>query len=109
LFIGQSTAGKSSFLNLLLNLGGFLPTSTLCCTSVITTIRYGTKRTATILFKDPGKQDDILDLEKECDMKKFNSYTFMGQNRDKDHGVREVQVRVPSELLKVSYTEFNQY
>ena len=42
-------------------------------------------------------------------MKKFNSYTFMGQNRDKDHGVREVQVRVPSELLKVSYTEFNQY
>lgn len=82
-------------------MGGFLPTSTLSCTSVITTIRYGKRRTAKIIFKDPNREDIFLDLE-AGDVQQFRNFTFLEQDRDKDHGMQEVQVTVPSDLLKVS-------
>lgn len=63
-------------------------------------MRYGEKRTATILFKDPTRKSVFLDLEGEG-MKEFHNFTFIGQNRDTDHGIKEVQVTLPSALLKV--------
>lgn len=98
---GETTAGKSSFLNLLFNMDGFLPTSTLSCTSVITTIRYGEKRTARIIYMNTDKPDRQLDLEADG-IEEFRKHTYLSQDRDKNHGIKEVCVTVPSDLLKVN-------
>lgn len=101
--VGETTAGKSTFLNLLLGMD-VLATSVLSCTSVITTIRYGAKSCARVIFNDPGRADLHLNLD-EDGLKQFRNFTFLGQDRDKDHGMQEVQLFLPSEILKVSLTK----
>ncbi|XP_045166450.2 uncharacterized protein LOC123529920 isoform X2 [Mercenaria mercenaria] len=100
LVAGETSAGKSSFLNLLLG-SEFLPTHTCSCTSSITTLRYGTQKQARIIYGGPGSKVDVIEnLDKEG-MEKLYSITFMkGKEREEGHDVKEVQVYLPIEFLK---------
>jgi GTPase SAR1 family protein len=102
LFIsGETSAGKSSFLNLLLG-SEFLPTYTCSCTSFITTLRYGPQKEARIIYGGPkSKVDVIKNLDKDG-MERLYEITFMKEKeREEGHNVKEVQVYLPLELLKV--------
>ncbi|XP_060586723.1 uncharacterized protein LOC132742365 [Ruditapes philippinarum] len=99
LVAGETSAGKSSFLNLLLG-SEFLPTYTCSCTSFITTLRYGPQKEARIIYGGPkSKVDVIKNLDKEG-MERLYEITFMKEKEREAHNVKEVQVYLPQELLK---------
>lgn len=87
IFTGSFSAGKSSLINCLLD-REFLPTSPLPCTQVLTTITYGEKPCATVLYNDDSVQviDDLALLSKrECPELK---------------NAKELLVMLPHELLR---------
>lgn len=47
------------------------------------------------------KPDRQLDLEADG-IEEFRKHTYLSQDRDKNHGIKEVCVTVPSDLLKVN-------
>lgn len=100
LIAGETNAGKSSFLNLLLG-SQFLPTHSVSCTSSITTLRYGTQRRVRVIYGgSEAKVEDIEDLGKEG-MERLSNIMYMrGREREEGHNVREVQVFLPIEFLK---------
>ncbi|KAL4226200.1 hypothetical protein ACF0H5_014186 [Mactra antiquata] len=100
LIAGESSAGKSSFLNLLFGYD-ILPTHTVSCTSTITTIRYDTRSHAKIIFKSPGKPDKHIETLDEIGRQELNEIVFMkGNERHEGHDVKEVQVFLPLDILK---------
>ncbi|XP_052780092.1 uncharacterized protein LOC128217184 isoform X2 [Mya arenaria] len=94
LVAGETSSGKSSFLNLLLGME-ILPTNTLPCTTIITTIRYGPTPLFRIVYTDADKED----YETE-DLEEFKIIAFPKENREKDHGVQEAKVYMPIDFLK---------
>lgn len=100
---GETNAGKSSFLNLLLE-GEFLPTHSISCTSSITTLRYGEQKRARIVYGGPDARVKDIDNLDEAGMKKLSDITYMkGKEREEGHNVKEVQVFLPVDFLKVIY------
>lgn len=101
LIAGETSAGKSSLLNLLLETQGLLPTAVISCTSTITSIRYGDTRRALVVYNDPGRENDVIEnLDKEG-VDRLHKVAFMrGDERETGHGVKEVQVFLPLWFLK---------
>ena len=109
-FAGESSAGKSSLLNLILG-EDLLPSHMLPCTSTITIIKYGHRRCAKIIYKD-GKMDTIENLDTEG-LQLLQERAYFTQKTDpakrkevyerrkKGHDVAEIQVYLPLTLLEV--------
>lgn len=104
-FSGETSAGKSSFLNLLFG-EDILPVHHNPCTSVITKISHGAKRRASILHMD-GTTEDIEDIHKgEMKDKLWSKiYETDIDNRERRSHVSEVRLSLPMEILKVG-TDF---
>lgn len=97
---GETSAGKSSFLNLLLG-EDILPVHHNPCTSVITKISYGAKRQARIIHMD-GTTEDIEGIHKgELKERLWNKiYETDLDSREKKSPTSEVQLSLPISLLK---------
>lgn len=100
-FTGETSAGKSSFLNLLLG-EDILPVHHNPCTSVITKIFYGARRQARIIHMD-GTTEDIEGIHKgELKERLWNKiYETNLDSREKKSPTSEVQLSLPISLLKV--------
>lgn len=98
LVAGETSAGKSSVLNLLFE-DDVLPVHTKSSTSVITIVRYDRKAHARIVYKT-DEPERIFDLDDEG-MKELHAVAFM-ENADEreNHNIKEVQVYLPLALLK---------
>ncbi|KAL4226199.1 hypothetical protein ACF0H5_014185 [Mactra antiquata] len=105
---GESSAGKSSLLNLLLG-EEILPSHMLPCTSCITVIKYNAYRCANVVYKD-GTITKIPNLDKEglelLQQRAYFSKSTDGKNqqeiydrRKESHNVAEIQVYLPLEML----------
>lgn len=109
--VGESSAGKSSLLNLLLG-EEILPSHMLPCTSCITVIKYNSYRCAKVLYKN-GKTMIIPNLDKEgLELLQQRAY-FSKATKERDkkcvyqmrkdgHDVAEIQVYLPLKMLSVS-------
>ena len=96
---GETSAGKSSVLNLLFG-EDLLPVHTKSCTATITNIRYGQHRRARIIYRDDKEPLEIDKLD-DAGKKTFNDIVFMANERE-EHDIKEVQVFCPLWFLKVS-------
>ncbi|XP_052780393.1 uncharacterized protein LOC128217340 isoform X1 [Mya arenaria] len=106
---GESSAGKSSLLNLLLG-EDILPSHMLPCTSCITVIKYNIYRCAKIIFKN-GHMESIKSLDREG-LERLQQRAYFSQarrtkssqeiyaERKEEHDVAEIQVYLPLEMLK---------
>lgn len=97
LVAGETSAGKSSVLNLLFGEKDLLPTHAKSCTATITTIRYGKQRRVRVIYryKDPYEINKLDD----DGIKEFHDIVFMSKERD-EHDIKEVQVFLPLWFLK---------
>ncbi|KAJ8301061.1 hypothetical protein KUTeg_020048 [Tegillarca granosa] len=98
---GETSAGKSTVLNLLLE-ENILPTHTLSCTSVVTKIAYGTKRRAEIIYVDKSRPSETLILDKDHQMEQLKRAIYVENvdNRLKATEIQEVKLFLPSNILK---------
>ncbi|KAK3102837.1 hypothetical protein FSP39_014308 [Pinctada imbricata] len=98
---GETSAGKSSFLNLLIGERGLLPEHTLSCTSVITRLSYGEKPSVRVVKKDKS-HDDIALKAGEPVGAQIDEILFhrKEEDRERGHDIQEVQLKVPIPLLK---------
>lgn len=102
-FKGETSAGKSTVLNLLLG-EDFLPTHALSCTSVVTKIAYGAKMRAEIIYVDKRRPSVKLDnLSKEDLIEELNNVIYVKNPDDRERAteIKEVKLYVPSNILKV--------
>ena len=110
---GETGAGKSTFLNLLLKTSNLLTVKAICCTSVITRVAYGEKIEAQILFESGKKEDINLDSKKppaeqlekvlyERDL----SIRELADDTSTADKIAEVNLKIPSDILKVSFCLF---
>lgn len=90
--VGQFKRGKSSLLNALLG-EPLLPTGVVPVTSVITTIRFGERRSATVHTVD-GQSVDIAPAD-------IALYVTEAQNPGNEKRVAGVEVALPHDLLKL--------
>ncbi|KAK3610636.1 hypothetical protein CHS0354_009100 [Potamilus streckersoni] len=98
---GETSAGKSSVLNLLLG-NNMLPTDTRSSTSVITTIGNRRRNCAKILYKS-GKVESIPVLD-EYGIKRLKEVAFMEDDSSRQkHDISEVQVSLPIPLTKAGF------
>ncbi|XP_062611407.1 uncharacterized protein LOC134273229 [Saccostrea cucullata] len=98
---GETGAGKSTVLNLLLE-ENLLPTHALPCSSVVTRISYADKNGARIIYKG-DKEDYVI---KNCDIKSLREilkdilFEKDAEKRELVSDVREVQVYISANLLR---------
>lgn len=98
LVAGETSAGKSSVLNLLLE-DDILPQDTRSSTSVITVLRYGTTKRARVVSKT-NQPDLVFDLDK-AGMERLKEMLFMKDSKQREHhNIKEVELRLPSSILK---------
>ena len=97
-FPGETSAGKSSVLNLLFG-EEFLPVHPNPCTVTITTIRYGQHGRAKIIYRD--KEPYEIDTFDEKGKKEF--FDIVMSKQREEHDIKEVQVFFPLWILKVSF------
>ncbi|XP_060075714.1 uncharacterized protein LOC132555384 [Ylistrum balloti] len=99
---GETSAGKSTLINLLLGCE-ILPTSMQSCTSVITKIAYGSSLGAEIQYKS-GKRRRFYDLTQESLMEEVWPIIFVKEDksrkRETETGVLHVKFEVPACILK---------
>ena len=108
---GETGAGKSTFLNLLLKTSNLLTVKAICCTSVITRVSYGERIGAQILYESGKKEDVNLDsnkppaeqLEKVLFQRDLSIREMADDTADK---IAEVNLKIPSDILKVSFCSF---
>ena len=92
---GETSAGKSSLINLLLN-EQVLPTSVLQNTLTICEISYGAKREAVIHFGNKEKTSLRLGDIKSDTLKQY----IQKPTNDKDW-CKKIEIKIPNSLLKV--------
>ncbi|OWF42782.1 uncharacterized protein LOC110460608 [Mizuhopecten yessoensis] len=99
---GETSAGKSTLINLLLG-SDILPTSMQSCTSVITKISYGSSLGAEIVYKN-GKVRRFFDLTQESLEKEVWPIIFVrddkSRQRETETDVLHVKFEVPACILK---------
>ena len=102
LTLGETSAGKSSILNLLFG-EDVLATHHGSCTSVITKILYHRQRRAKIVFRN-GKIQRIKNIPQGGIRKCLEPYLFVKDDvsRDKTTLIKEVVIYLPAKILEVS-------
>ncbi|XP_061187855.1 uncharacterized protein LOC133195894 [Saccostrea echinata] len=105
---GETNAGKTNLLNLLLGRKDLLTVKAISCTSVITRISYGEQLTAHILYES-GKAKDITinpdkSVEKQIEELVFERDLDKRENMDAKcmdaDAVSEVHLKLPNERLQ---------
>lgn len=102
LFLGETGAGKSTVLNLLLE-ENLLPTHALPCSSVVTRISYAEKNSARIIYRD-DREDYII---KKCDINSLRNvlgdilFEKDVEKRIECSDVKEVQIHLSANILRV--------
>ena len=92
---GETSAGKSSLINLLLN-DEVLPTGVLENTLTICEISYGQRKEAKIHFDKPGEEPIRLKKEAFDLMRKYIKQPVDGERR-----CEKIEITIKNELLKV--------
>jgi GTP-binding protein EngB required for normal cell division len=85
--LGQFKAGKSSFVNSLIEIS-ILPVGVIPVTTVITRLRYGPKERAIITYFD-GKQSEV-------GLSEIDEYISEAKNKANDKNVNVVDIELPS-------------
>ncbi|XP_078692312.1 uncharacterized protein LOC144922392 isoform X1 [Branchiostoma floridae x Branchiostoma belcheri] len=96
LVAGETSAGKSSLLNLLLG-QDLLPCSHLSSTSVICRLRYGVRRRAVAMTLDGVEKE--IPLEENSDLNVLSEYVHIKQ-RDQPLPYKSVDIYLPINYLK---------
>ncbi|CAH1238238.1 MYO3B [Branchiostoma lanceolatum] len=106
LVAGETSAGKSTLLNVMLG-ENILPATLLSTTSVICEIKYGTRKKAVIHLNepDPDKGIKVLNLylngPTEVDLKRISQYIHTkGEARDASSTCNKVEIYWPLPLLE---------
>ena len=108
---GETNAGKSTFLNLLLKTSNLLTVKAVSCTSVITRVSYGERIGAQILYESGKKENVNLDSNKPPS-EQFEKVLFerdlsiREMADDTADRIAEVNLQIPSDILKVSICSF---
>ena len=104
-FPGETSAGKSSVLNLLFE-EEILPVHNNSSTSVITLVKYHRQKHARVVYKTE-KPDLVFDLDDDG-LEKLHGIAFMKSACEREHhDIKEVHVHLPLPILKVSESERN--
>ncbi|KAJ7392751.1 hypothetical protein OS493_010406 [Desmophyllum pertusum] len=94
LIAGETSAGKSSLINLLLN-DHVLPTSIKQNTLTICEISYGVEKEAVVHFSKQSKPSKIL---KESEFDKIKEY--IEKPKEDEHWCERIEIKIPSPFLK---------
>ena len=108
-FLGETSAGKSSMLNLILG-EELLPFSVLSTTSTICELKYGSKRQIKIHYKEQGKDPRTKDLEESSSyMDQISEFVHVKTQslREKASDYKKVELFWPHRLLKVRSLHYN--
>ena len=100
---GETSAGKSSMLNLILG-EELLPFSVLSATSTICELRYGKKRRIKVHYKQEGREPEIKELEESSSyMDQISTFVDVksASLREKAPQYKKVELFWPHSLLKV--------
>lgn len=93
--VGQFSRGKSTLMNALLG-GAYLPMGALPMTSVITTVRYGTRPKAMIRRRQSA-------LPVEVPLTRIADFVAASSVRRAEMRVASVDVEVPAEILRLGF------
>lgn len=103
---GETNAGKSTFLNLVLGEKDLLTVKAVCCTSVITRISYGTNVSVCVLYESGNKQDVPLtpgiEVNKQVEKLLYEHDLTLRETTERTGDrIVEVHLKIPSKILKV--------
>lgn len=90
--VGRFSRGKSTLMNALLG-GDYLPTGIVPLTSVITTVRYGSRRQVVLHFRDFG-------LNKEVPLSQLAEYVTQKGNPGNTKRIAWAEIQLPVEILR---------
>lgn len=102
---GETNAGKSTFLNLLLGESDLLTVKAISCTSVITRISYGRKVSVSVLYES-GKQEDVtlkpdMEVSKQVEKLLYEHDLALRETTERSGDrIIEVHLKIPSKILK---------
>ena len=97
---GETSAGKSSLINLLLN-DQVLPTSIMQNTLTICEISYGSRKEAVVHF---AKQDKMPLRHRESNFDKI--WQYIQKPIDDEHRCEKIEIKIPNPLLQVQVEIF---
>lgn len=92
LVVGRFSRGKSTLMNAILG-GDYLPTGIVPLTSVITTVRYGSRKQAVLHFTNSG-------LNREIPLSRVAEYVTQKENPGNVKKVANAELQFPIELLR---------
>jgi small GTP-binding protein len=92
LVVGRFSRGKSTLMNAILG-GDFLPTGIVPLTSVITTVRYGTRKQVALNFNDSG-------LRREVPLSQLADYVTQQSNPGNIKNIAYAEIELPIEILR---------
>lgn len=92
LVVGRFSRGKSTLMNAILG-GDFLPTGIVPLTSVITTVRYGSRKQVVLHFTDSG-------LNREVPLSSLAEYVTQRENPGNVKKIAYAELQFPIELLR---------
>ena len=101
--LGETSAGKSSMLNLILG-EELLPFSVLSTTSTICELRYGKKRRIKVHYKQEGREPEIKELDESSSyIDQISTFVHVksASLREKAPQYKKVELFWPHSLLKV--------
>jgi ribosome biogenesis GTPase A len=94
--VGQFSRGKSTLMNAILG-GDYLPTGALPMTSVITTVRYGSRPRAFIRRRDSG-------FPIEQPLNAVAQFVAQSSTQRAELQVVSVDIEIPAEILRLGFT-----
>ena len=92
LVVGRFSRGKSTLMNAILG-GDLLPTGIVPLTSVITTVRYGSRQQVVLNFNDGG-------LRREVPLSQLANYVTQQSNPGNVKNVAYAEIELPVEVLR---------
>ncbi len=92
LVVGRFSGGKSTLMNALLG-GDHLPTGIVPLTSVLTTVRYGSRKHVLLNFNDSG-------LRREVPLSQLSEYVTQQSNPGNTKHIAYAEIELPVEILR---------